>query len=150
MNESICSEIRKHYNLQIGTRTAKRLKVVMGRLNDQKKEARKVVGIDSISGLPREEVISAYVVNEYMERHLTDHWSLPLSLCLIIGGGIGNLIDRIFLGFVTDMIDFRFFPVFNIADIAVCVGAGFLILYTLFFSEDDASKKTKSGSREPA
>ena len=86
----------------------------------------------------------------YMERHLTDHWSLPLSLCLIIGGGIGNLIDRIFLGFVTDMIDFRFFPVFNIADIAVCVGAGFLILYTLFFSEDDASKKTKSGSREPA
>ena len=35
----------------------------------------------------------------YMERHLTDHWSLPLSLCLIIGGGIGNLIDRIFLGF---------------------------------------------------
>ena len=64
MNESICSEIRKHYNLQIGTRTAKRLKVVMGRLNDQKKEARKVVGIDSISGLPREEVVSAYVVNE--------------------------------------------------------------------------------------
>ena len=36
----------------------------MGRLNDQKKEARKVVGIDSVSGLPREEVVSAYVVNE--------------------------------------------------------------------------------------
>ena len=35
----------------------------MGRLNDQKKDARKVVGIDSISGLPREEVISGYVVN---------------------------------------------------------------------------------------
>lgn len=41
MNESICSEIRKHYNLQIGTRTAKRLKVVMGRLNDQKKRSPK-------------------------------------------------------------------------------------------------------------
>ena len=64
MNESICSEIRKKYNLQIGTRTAKRLKLVMGRLNDQKKEARKVVGIDSVSGLPREEVVSASVVNE--------------------------------------------------------------------------------------
>ena len=64
MNESICSEIRKQYNLQIGTRTAKRLKLVMGRLNDQKKEARKVVGIDSVSGLPREEVVSASVVNE--------------------------------------------------------------------------------------
>ena len=66
MNESICSEIRKHYNLQIGTRTAKRLKVVMGRLNDQKKEARKVVSeSDSVSGLsPEKEVVSAYVVNE--------------------------------------------------------------------------------------
>ena len=64
MNESICSAIRKKYNLQVGTRTAKRLKLVMGRLNDQKKEARKVVGIDSVSGLPREEVVSASVVNE--------------------------------------------------------------------------------------
>lgn len=63
MNESICSEVRKRYHLQIGTRTGKRLKMVMGRLNDQKKEARKVVGIDSVSGLPREEVISSYVVN---------------------------------------------------------------------------------------
>ena len=51
------------YNLQIGTRTGKRLKLVMGRLADQHKQARKVVGIDSVSGLPREEVISAYVVN---------------------------------------------------------------------------------------
>lgn len=64
MNESICSEIRKRYNLQIGTRTAKRLKMVMGRLSDQKKGVRKVVGIDCISGLPREEVISSYVVND--------------------------------------------------------------------------------------
>lgn len=63
MNEAICSEIRKRYNLQIGTRTGKRLKLAMGRLNDQRKDARKVVGIDSISGLPREEVISSYVVN---------------------------------------------------------------------------------------
>ena len=86
----------------------------------------------------------------YMEKHLDEHWSLFLSLSLIIGGGIGNLIDRILLGFVTDMIDFRFFPVFNIADIAVCVGAGFLILYTLIFSEDDAAKKSGSGSGEPA
>ena len=64
MNESICSEIRKHYNLQIGTRTAKTPESSHGTLNDQKKEARKVVGIDSVSGLPREEVVSAYVVNE--------------------------------------------------------------------------------------
>ena len=64
MNESICTEIRKRYNLQLGTRTAKRLKMVMGRLSDQRKGVRKVVGIDCVSGLPREEVISSYVVND--------------------------------------------------------------------------------------
>ena len=64
MNESICTEIRKRYNLQLGTCTAKRLKMVMGRLSDQRKGVRKVVGIDCISGLPREEVISSYVVND--------------------------------------------------------------------------------------
>jgi rod shape-determining protein MreB len=63
MNEAICSEIRKRYNLQIGTKTGKRLKLFLGRLGDQRKEARRVVGIDSISGLPREEIISSYVVN---------------------------------------------------------------------------------------
>ena len=64
MNEAICAEVRKRYSLQTGTRTGKRLKLVMGRLQDQKKDARKVVGIDSISGLPREEVVSSYVVND--------------------------------------------------------------------------------------
>ena len=72
----------------------------------------------------------------YMEKHLNEHWTLILSLGLVISGGIGNLIDRTILGFVTDMLDFRFWPVFNVADIAVCVGAGFLILYTLLFYEE--------------
>lgn len=54
------------------------------------------------------------------------------SLILIAGGGIGNLIDRALFGEVTDMLDFSFFPpIFNVADIAVCVGAGLLLLYVL-------------------
>lgn len=64
MNESICSEIRSRYHLYIGHRTARRLKIILGRLNTDKKEARKIVGLDSISGLPREEVISSYVVGD--------------------------------------------------------------------------------------
>lgn len=64
MNETICNEVRKKCNLLIGTRTAKRLKLAMGKLSDQRKEARKVVGIDSISGLPRAEIITSYVVND--------------------------------------------------------------------------------------
>lgn len=69
----------------------------------------------------------------YMEKHRREHWTLAVSLSLVIAGGIGNLIDRFFLGFVTDMFDFRIWPVFNIADIAVCIGAGVLILYTVVF-----------------
>ena len=58
-----------------------------------------------------------------------------VALALIIGGGFGNMIDRVAYGFVVDFIDFYAFDfwkwVFNIADSAVCVGAGFFILYTI-------------------
>ncbi len=47
---------------------------------------------------------------------------------LLLGGAVGNLVDRIQTGLVVDFLDFRVWPVFNIADIAICVGAGILIL----------------------
>ncbi|MGN1334331.1 MAG: signal peptidase II [Anaerovoracaceae bacterium] len=75
----------------------------------------------------------------YMERHKNDHWTLLLSLELIISGGVGNLVDRAMNGFVTDMFDIHFFPVFNIADIAICTGCGFLILYMFFFDKPDGN-----------
>jgi signal peptidase II len=52
------------------------------------------------------------------------------ALTLIISGGIGNMIDRIALGYVVDFIDFALidFAVFNIADSFVCIGAGLLVL----------------------
>ena len=65
-----------------------------------------------------------------------------VALLCIIAGGIGNLIDRLLLGYVTDMLSFSIFPpVFNIADIAVCLGCGILIVYVLFFMKDDKPKK---------
>ena len=56
-----------------------------------------------------------------------------VSLSFIIGGGIGNMIDRIFRGFVVDFIDVTCidFFVFNVADSFVCVGAGLLVLSVL-------------------
>lgn len=58
------------------------------------------------------------------------------SLILIVGGGIGNMIDRLLLGYVIDFIDFCAFPqlwrwVFNIADSAVCVGTFMLSLWLI-------------------
>lgn len=46
-----------------------------------------------------------------------------VSLSLILAGALGNLIDRLFLGYVIDFLDFRIWPVFNIADSAITVGA---------------------------
>ena len=55
---------------------------------------------------------------------------MQVSMAMIIGGGIGNMIDRIFLGYVVDFIDFTLinFAVFNVADSFVCIGAGIMIL----------------------
>jgi len=53
-----------------------------------------------------------------------------LALGLVLGGAAGNLIDRIRLGYVTDFIDFGFWPAFNIADSAVTVGV-IILVYSL-------------------
>ncbi|MCB6992521.1 signal peptidase II [bacterium 210820-DFI.6.37] len=63
----------------------------------------------------------------------TAHPLLLTSLAFISGGGLGNVIDRALFGYVVDYLDFRVFPVFNIADIFVCLGCGLMIVYILFF-----------------
>jgi signal peptidase II len=51
-----------------------------------------------------------------------------VAFSLILGGAIGNLIDRIAYGYVVDFIDFRIWPVFNVADSAITIGAAALII----------------------
>jgi signal peptidase II len=54
-----------------------------------------------------------------------------LAISLIIAGAVGNWIDRFRLGFVVDFLDFRVWPVFNVADSCVTVGVGLLVLELL-------------------
>lgn len=63
---------------------------------------------------------------------------MRIGVIFVISGAIGNLIDRIFLGYVVDFIDFYIinFPVFNIADCFVCVGAVMLCIHYLFIEKD--------------
>lgn len=65
------------------------------------------------------------------------------GIALILSGALGNLIDRVFRGAVVDMFDFELinFPVFNVADICVTVGAVFFFIYAIFFYDDKAEKK---------
>ncbi len=78
--------------------------------------------------------IGALIV--YLWKFRPDSRLACLALSMIAGGGIGNMIDRVALGYVVDFIDFCAFPsvwmwVFNIADAFVCVGAGLLILWLI-------------------
>lgn len=68
-----------------------------------------------------------------------------ICAALIIGGGVGNLIDRIFYGYVIDYISLSFFPpVCNFADYCITTGTILLVIYLLFLSDIlDSSKKAK-------
>lgn len=74
-----------------------------------------------------------------------------VSLSLIVGGGIGNMIDRVALGYVVDMIDFRLihFAVFNVADSFVCVGAGMLMLYLILSMRREVLAERAAAAAQP-
>ena len=67
---------------------------------------------------------------------------------LVLGGGLGNLIDRVRTGVVVDYLNFQFmdFPVFNFADICVCTGVGLLILSLLL----DLRREHRAAAEAPA
>ncbi|MBR1845214.1 MAG: signal peptidase II [Oscillospiraceae bacterium] len=66
-------------------------------------------------------------------------------LTLILAGAVGNLIDRVFMGYVTDMIQTLFmeFAIFNVADCCVVIGTIALAAYLVFFYKEDKSSKTE-------
>ena len=70
-----------------------------------------------------------------------------ISVSVIASGGIGNMIDRVFLGYVIDFVDVKYFAVFNGADTLVCVGAGLLAL-AMILDIVKESKKLKEEKRE--
>lgn len=75
-------------------------------------------------------VLLFLVLFMYRRSHFLNTMPGNLSLGLILGGTVGNLIDRLSSGYVTDFIDIGFWPAFNLADSAVVVGA-ILLAYSL-------------------
>ncbi len=62
---------------------------------------------------------------------------LKIGLALVLGGAIGNLIDRLYFGYVLDFFEVRGFPVFNLADTCVTVGVGLILIRTFLGGEKD-------------
>lgn len=91
-------------------------------------------------------------------RQTYSHPVMNASFTLIVAGGVGNLIDRIALGYVVDFLDFDFmnFAIFNLADVFVVCGSILLVVYVLFLHEkpkpesgdtQDGTDGTDSGER---
>ena len=64
-----------------------------------------------------------------------DMTAVRVAVGLVVGGTIGNLADRLRLGHVTDFIDFKVWPAFNIADAAVTIGVIIIVYHVLFLSQ---------------
>ena len=82
-------------------------------------------------------IIMTGVLSYYLWMEKNGHLLLRISLAFILGGAIGNLIDRIVFGSVVDFFDFIFgtyhFYIFNIADSSVTVGMTLFVIYSFFF-----------------
>jgi len=96
-------------------------------------------------------VASLFLLYILLKAHRDDQPQYPplvrFALALILGGALGNLIDRVFFGQVTDFLDFDFpdfimerWPVFNVADSAVTVGVTLWIIYIVLFSKQKQAR----------
>lgn len=87
--------------------------------------------------------VVAVILAVLLARRILPHWFGQLALGLLLGGAVGNFIDRLLLGYVTDMFATAFvnFPVFNVADIAVVVGGVLLCVHVILFMKDEDKKE---------
>lgn len=104
-------------------------------------------------GLSAVAIVAAVLVLYYFWRVPHTHDRLLGALGLLLAGIVGNVADRLRLGFVIDFIDVQIgswhYPTFNVADMAICIGAGLLILDMFLTRKDDKNEAADgSGSKQ--
>lgn len=75
-----------------------------------------------------------------------EHLSAPVAIGMMLGGAIGNLLDRLRLGRVTDFIDFPVWPSFNVADSCIVIGIAILLLGYALFTERPPPEAEREGA----
>ncbi len=95
-------------------------------------------------------VVAVGLILYYYRRLPADAWLVRLGLGLQLGGAIGNLIDRLQLGHVTDFVDFRFWPVFNVADSSIVIGVFVLGYHLLFMNHEERPEPRPVEGQDPA
>lgn len=91
-------------------------------------------------------VISAIVF--YYDHLPTDHVMVRVALGLMLGGALGNLTDRLTRGSVVDFLDFKVWPVFNVADSSIFIGVAILAFFLM--QDDRAARQAASRQTVPA
>lgn len=88
-------------------------------------------------------IIVVAVLLYELHKHWQDSRLFAVGISFIIGGALGNFIDRLFLKYVVDMIKLEFidFPIFNLADTWLTVGVILVLVYILFDSDEESSVK---------
>jgi signal peptidase II len=86
-------------------------------------------------------VVVALAIVLYYRYLPTGSWLVRLSLGLQLGGAIGNLLDRVRYGHVVDFVDIGFWPIFNVADLAIVTGVG-ILAYCLWRDDRAAHELT--------
>ncbi len=94
-------------------------------------------------------VLVVMVILYYYPRVPNAEWVLRIALILQLGGAIGNLIDRINYGHVTDFISVGTFPVFNVADSSISVGVAVLIIGLWFQERNERKQSNGEGKINP-
>ena len=92
-------------------------------------------------------IVSSYLIYALKKNSAAQRWS-NISFALILSGAVGNVTDRLLFGYVIDFLDFDLgfyrWPTFNVADIAIFIGAAMMILESVFIS----NKKSDSSAGE--
>jgi signal peptidase II len=83
----------------------------------------------------------------FFARSGSRHAVLPVALGLVIGGSVSNLVDRVRLGHVTDFLDFKYWPAFNLADTFIVVGVGVLLLALVSTDRSSGPRRVSEATR---
>lgn len=95
-------------------------------------------------------VVFIFLIAFVLKKSYTHNKLYMVSLSMILGGGIANMIDRIFLGYVVDFIEITFvdFAVFNLADSCITVGIVLFAVYLLFYDDTFFPSKARKENKD--
>lgn len=95
-------------------------------------------------------IIVALAILYYFPQVPKEDWPLRIAMGLQLGGAVGNLIDRLTIGRVTDFISVGTFPVFNIADASISIGVAILIIGVWWKDREEKAAQPPSDAESPS